>query len=229
MKAPVVNLLAIALTVACGGVAAQKQGSDAIVGEKGRDAIVGEKREARPAAALPPEVSRMMQRSGVAVRFRAPALKLQQLPPEVLAAQPTAQDLGAPFRFDPSANPAGDRRWYVVNAAEMGSGQDNVGLLSDSSAPRLAGKFGLTFRVEPGFRYLVDCAVVHAWEMAVSHTGFGQTANEVRMPVNSGFVSLVSPPVRSGGTAWIEFKAMRAQGAAWRWRGCEVTPLRSSA
>lgn len=230
MKTPVVNMLAIALAVACGGAAAQKQGNDAIVGEKGRDAIVGEKREARPATAtIPPEVSRMMQRSGAAVRFRPSALKLQQLPPEVLAARPTAQDLGAPFRLEPSTNPTGDRRWYVVNAAELGSGQDNIGLLSDSSAPRLAGKFGLTFRVEPGFRYLVDCAVAHASEMAVSHTGFGQTANEARMPVNSGFVSVISPPVRAGGTAWIEFKALRAQSAAWRWRGCEVTPLRSSA
>lgn len=70
---------------------------------------------------------------------------------DILAAQPTAQDMGAPFRFDPSTNPAGDRRWYVVNAAEVGSGQDNIGRLGDSSAPRLAGKFGLTFRVEPGF------------------------------------------------------------------------------
>lgn len=230
MKTQVVNMFAVVLAVACGGAAAQKQGNDAIVGEKGQDAIVGEKREARPATAtMPPEVSRMMLQSGAAVRFRPPALKLKQLPPEVLAAQPTAQDLGTPFRLEPSTNPAGDRRWYVVNAAEWGSGQDNVGLLSDASAPRLAGKFGLTFRVEPGFRYLVDCAVTHATEMAVSHTGFGQTANEARTPVNTGFVSLISPPVRTGGTAWIEFKAMRAQSAAWRWRGCEVTPLRSSA
>ena len=236
IKTPLANILLASLVLASGGALAQKQGSQAVVGEKGQQEVVGEKgreaagrQTARPGAmaTLPPEVSRMLQQPPSSVRFRAPALKLQQLPPDVLAANPTARDLGAPFRLEPGSVPAPDRRWYVVNAAEFGSGQDTIGLLNDRGAPGLAGKFGLTFRVEPGYRYLVDCAVAQASEMAVTHTGFGQAANQAATPVNSGFVSLISPQVRAAGTAWIEFKALRTQSAAWRWRGCEVTPLRS--
>lgn len=228
---PLATALVASLMFAGGTALAQDKGSDAIVGEKGRQGKVDGRLGARPsiAAGLPPHVSRMLQQSSPAVRYRTPALKLQLLAPEMLAAPPTPQDLGAPFRLEPGSVPTSERRWYVVNAAEFGSGQDNFGLLSDRSAPGLAGKFGLTFRVEPGYRYLVDCAVSQASEMAVSHTGLGQTTNESSLPVNAGFVSLISPPVRAQGTAWIEFKALRASSAAWRWRGCEITPLRSSA
>lgn len=229
MQDPFAKILAVSLVLAAGAAYAQDKGSEGIIGEKRPQGSV-DGRQGRPALAanLPPHVSRMLQQSSPAVRYRSPALKLQLLPPEMLAAAPTAQDLGAPFRLEPGSTPASDRRWYVVNAAEFGSGQDNFGLLSDRSAPGLAGKFGLTFRVEPGFRYLVDCAVAQVSEMSVSHTGFGQATNESSLPVNAGFVSLISPPVRSPGTAWIEFKALRAQSAAWRWRGCEITPLRAS-
>jgi hypothetical protein len=240
MHFPIARLLVIALAASAGNAMAQQQGSDAVVGEKGRPAgkaVVGEKgrqasgqpsQQARGTATIPANVSQILQQPAkTVVRFRTPALKLQQLPPEVLASQVKAQDLGTPFRIEPGTVPTEGRRWYVVNAAEFGSGQDTIGLLNDRSAPSLSGKFGLTFRVEPGYRYLVDCAVPQASEMAVSHTGLGQAANGASTPVNSGIVSVVSPTVSSAGTAWIEFKALRTQSAVWRWRGCEITPLRS--
>lgn len=66
---------------------------------------------------------------------------------------------------------------------------------------------------------------MHASEMAVSHTGFGQTANEARMPVNSGFVSLVSPPVRAGGGYGLD----RVQGDACAERRLALARLRGDA
>lgn len=217
------SMLMLALCI--GHVHAQQH---EVVGEKG---IIGEKsRGARqaPALAIPADISRLLQQPGATVRFRPAAAKLRQLPPDVLAAQPAAADLGVPFRIEPATLPQSSRRWYASNVADVASGMDRVDLSNDATSPGKAGRFGLVFAVQPGYRYLVDCAVGRASEFTVSHTGLGPAANEARVSANGGLVSLVSAPVRAAGNAWVEFKATRTQSAAWDWRGCEITPLRSA-
>ncbi|GAB3509687.1 hypothetical protein GCM10027400_11710 [Pseudoxanthomonas daejeonensis] len=203
-----------------GVIGDKTQRGNGVVGEKGRATQSG----ATSVPMLLPEASRLLRQPTTAVRYRPPAVKLQQLPAEVRTTQLQTSDLGTPFRIEPASPPGTDRQWYASQISSLTSAMDVMELVS--SGGRNGGGFGVAFPVQAGYRYLVDCAMARATDFEFSHSGLGPVWSAGRVTANDGIVTLVSAPVTGAGRARVEFEALSAPGATWQWRGCEITPLR---